>query len=77
MKLLNDVKALAATLTLADVRPEIRAMKWGMMVKVQNSKVNYYSRLYQAGPLDEQIGDHNAPPEEIRYLAELAVALGD
>ena len=77
MKLLNDVKALAATLTLADVRPEIRAMRWGMMVKVQRSKINYYSRLYLSGPLDDQIGDHNAPPEEIRYLAELAVALGD
>ena len=77
MKLLNDIAALAATLTLADVRPEIRAMKWGMMVKVQRSKINYYATLYQAGPLNEQIGDHNAPPEEIRYLAELAVALGD
>ena len=77
MKLMNDVKALAETLTLSDVRPEIREMRWGMMVKVQNSKINYYARLYQAGPLDDQIGDHNAPPEEIRYLAELAVALGD
>ena len=77
MKLLADVAAVKASLTQSDVRPEIRAMRWGMMVKVQNAKINYYARIYQAGPLDEQIGDHNAPPEEIRYLAELALALGD
>ena len=46
-------------------------MRWGMMVKVQNAKINYYATLYQAGLLDDQTGDHNAP-EEVRYLAELA-----